>query len=113
MELIVIFTREQLESVNGSDIHSIAKLWFATHPQADKFAEGMIANMRMAAFMDTMVGGLNGNHINDEVSAEIDLPDTLILDIKDGQYSSFKFEEEKPMPLFGTCVTIRLMKTEA
>ena len=112
MELIVIFTREQLDVINASDIHNMAKLWFADYPQANEFAEGMIANMRMAAIMEAMIGDINGNQIKEEVSANVYLPDTLILDIKDGQYSSFKFEEEKSMPLFGTCVTIRLMKTE-
>ena len=110
MELIVIFTREQLDVINASDIHNMAKLWFADYPQANEFAEGMIANMRMAAIMEAMIGDINGNQIKEEVSANVYLPDTLILDIKDGQYSSFKFEEEKPMPLFGTCVTIRLIK---
>lgn len=112
MELKVLFTRKQLESVNRSDIHNMAKLWFATHPRADVFAEGMIANMRMAAFMEAMIGDINGNQIKEEVSADIYLPDSLILDIKEDLYPAFKFVKEEPMPVFGMSVTIRLMKPE-
>ena len=110
MELRVIFTRQQLDVINASDIHSMAKLWFATHPRADEFAEGMITNMRMAGIMEAMILDINGNQIKEDVSAEIYLPDSLILDIKEDLYPAFKFVKEEPMPLFGTCVTIRLIK---
>ena len=112
MELKVLFTRKQLECVNRSDIRSMAKLWFAAHPRADEFAEGMITNMRMAAIMDAMLGEINGNQIEEDVSAEIYLPDSLILDIKEDLYPAFKFVKEEPMPVFGMSVTIRLMKPE-
>ena len=112
MELRVIFTRQQLDVINASDIHNMVKLWLADYPQADEFAEGMIANMRMAAFMEAMIGDLNGDQIKDEVSADIYLPDSLILDIKEDLYPAFKFVKEEPMPVFGMSVTIRLMKPE-
>ena len=94
MELRVIFTREQLECINRSDIHSIAKLWFATHPQADKFAEGMIANMRMAAFMDTMVGGLNGNHINEQDCFELKAQESTNVEYVDNTKNTMEFPDD-------------------
>lgn len=112
MELRVIFTRQQLDVINASDIPNMAKLWFADYPQAVGFAEGMIANMRMAAFMEAMIGDINGNQKKEEVSANVYLPDTLILDIKEDLYPAFKFVKEEPMPVFGMSVTIRLMKPE-
>ena len=62
--------------------------------------------------MEAMIGELNGDQIKDEVSADIYLPDSLILDIKEDLYPAFKFVKEEPMPVFGMSVTIRLMKPE-
>lgn len=110
MILKVLFTREQLSAIERSD--NMADIWFPNYPNAKNMAEELIAAMTLSAALRRMTDSVKGMPISDRISAEPDIPDTVILDLKEGEVEAFKFVKEEPMPLYGTTVTVKLMKPE-
>lgn len=110
MILKVLFTREQLSAIGRSD--EMADIWFPNYPNAKNMAEKLIAAMTLSAALRRMTDSVRGMPISDRISAEPDIPDTVIRDLIEGRGEAFKFVKEEPMPLFSSCVTVVLMKPE-